>query len=429
MHRTVNALVLVLLVAGLGLAPPAQAATDGRRLLIGVNSLVDGAGALRSQLPILVEKGARFSPDGTLLAYDAGGGRVGIQHADGSNELLPAIEDVDVRSIAWDPDGSRLAVLGYSFEPGNNEARVYLVPLDGSPAIRVFDDTLTVRLNSFAGISWRSSDDTLAVIATEFFENDAGGYSAFVVDTDLVWTMPAMADATPTRWSGRSEECPDFCQTMTGYRWPTWSPDGTRLAVLDADEETVTGYVGYLSPGASAATRLADASTDRPVAWSEDGEELAFAIPDVDGDDATQGYYPDTRVVDADTGATLTTISDQPEQLLDRLPCPGGECPVWEDVYVAPVPSMNIRGRAKAAKVVASGSMRSVPITTTLDITLFKKARAASRWKMVVTAEVDAIEGMFKKSFPRPRAVQCKVKGVYEATDGQRATDSDTFRC
>ena len=102
---------------------------------------------------------------------------------------------------------------------------------------------------------------------------------------------------------------------------------------------------------------------------------------------------------------------------------------MWEDVYVAPKPTVNLRGRARAAKVVASGSMGSVPITTALDITLFKKTRAGSRWRKVVTAEVDAIEGMFKKSFPRPRAVQCKVKGVYVGSDDQRATDTDTFRC
>lgn len=434
MHHVVRALVVVLLFGGLGLAPPAQAADDSRRILVGSGSLVDGSGSLRSEIPVAIERGARFSPDGTMLAHPdidcvdddclEFDGFVRIQHADGTRSRLVDIPYLDIASVAWSPDQTQLAVLGQHIEPGNVEARVYLVSMNGGPAVRVFDDTLYVRLNHVGGISWRSTDDTLAVIATEFFETDTGGYAAAVIDTDLVWTMPAEFNATPARWSGQSEECPDFCQTMTGYRWPTWSPDGSRLAVLDADEETVAGYVGYLPPEASAATYLAPASADRPVAWSEDGDELTFAVDDVDGD-----FYRDTRVVDADTGATLTTITGTADQFVDRLPCPDGTCPVWQDVYVAPKPFMILRGRAKAAKVVASGSMGSVPITTTLDITLFKKARAGSRWKKVTTAEVDAIEGMFKKSFPRPRGVQCKVKGVYEGTDGQRATDSDAFRC
>lgn len=90
---------------------------------------------------------------------------------------------------------------------------------------------------------------------------------------------------------------------------------------------------------------------------------------------------------------------------------------------------MNIRGRARAAKVVAAGEMFNVAVETSVTVTLLRKARPGSPWRKVTKVEVAAVEGLFRTSFPRPRAVQCKVKGVYEATDGQRATDSDTFRC
>ena len=147
--------------------------------------------------------------------------------------------------------------------------------------------------------------------------------------------MPAAFNATPTRWSGRAEECPDFCQTMPGYRWPTWSPDGSRLAVLDADEDTATGWVGYLSPGASSATRVAEASSDRPVAWSGDGEELAFAVEDVDGD-----FYRDTRVADAgsdlhDLAATIRHFTPGVTEVgsgMVRWLAPHERAPIEEDV-------------------------------------------------------------------------------------------------
>ena len=62
------------------------------------------------------------------------------------------------------------------------------------------------------------------------------------------------------------------------------------------------------NPGASSATFLAEATSDQPVAWSEDGDELTFSIPDADGD-----FYPDTRVVDATDGSTLATVTGTAE--------------------------------------------------------------------------------------------------------------------
>lgn len=321
MHRTVRTLVAMVLLGALGLAPPAQAADDGRRLLIGAGSLVDGGGVLKSRIPVATAPGsARFSPDGTMLAYSAGSGRVGIQHADGSTDLLAPIPYFGVESVTWDPDQDRVAVLGQYVEPGSYEQRIYLVPLDGSSPVKVYDDTPTLRISVFRGLSWRSSDDTLAFIATEFsYDGGSGLYFATNENSDQVWTIPASPEATPTRLTGRPS-C-QGCESFPAFRSPTWSPDGSRLAVLSGDEGG--GFVGYLEPGDLGASRLADAWDGSPPSWSSDGEELSFATPDVDGDDATQGIYPDTRVVDADSGTTLATISDQPEQLVDRLPCPG----------------------------------------------------------------------------------------------------------
>ena len=131
--------------------------------------------------------------------------------------------------------------------------------------------------------------------------------------------------------------------------------------------------------------------------------------------------------MDADSGAVVETVEGVIAPFTDWLPCPGGTCQVWQDVYVAPVPFLNLKGRAKAGKVVATGEMGRVEEEETVSVTLHKRTRPKGPWRKVSRVEVQAFEGMFKKSFARPRAVQCRVKAVL--TRDPRASDSAVFRC
>lgn len=437
MHHIVRSLVVLLLLGAVGLAPPATAAGEDWRLLYAAGDLRDGTGALKSDTPAGTSIDfpvGRFSPDGTLLATpgnscgDVCGPResaLRIHSTDGPSVPRGAIPNFVATAVAWSPDGSTVAALGEVFTPEDNDVRIYLVPVDGSPVTQVYSDTRLLRISKFAGLSWRATDDTLAFIATEFFDED-GGFARFE-NTDQVWTVPAAGLATPTRFTGRPA-C-QGCASFPWYRQPTWSPDGTTLAVSVGGPPSDLGdpapaTVGFLTQGALSATPLRSAAVEDQLAWSGDGSMLAYGVHDTSGDG-----YDETEVIDAGTGVRLQLVAGVVAPFVDWLPCPGGTCPVWQDVFVPPVPTLTIHGRARGEKVVATGEMFRVPVETTVRVTLFRRPRAGSPWRKVAAARVPAVEGLFKKSFARPPGVQCKVTGAYTGTDGQRASDAASFRC
>jgi len=436
MSLLVRALCVAFLLTGLAGAPAAQAAPDDWRLLYADGDLRDGTGALRSEIPVNISidfPAARFSRDGTRLASPgiscgqacgSGEGAVRIYRPDGTSFLRGAIPNFSARAVAWSSDGATVAALGPWLTPEDNDVRIYLIPVDGSEPTQVYSDTRLLRISSFGGLSWSSASDRIAFVATEFYDEDQG-FARFE-NTDQVWTVPASASATPTRFTGRPS-C-QGCPTFPGYREPTWSPDGTRLAVLSGEPPDEFGepgpsFIGYLAPGATAAAPLVEGAAQDQLAWSADGDYLAYGVYDTSGD-----FYDETRVVDADTGDVVEVVEGVIAPFTDWLPCPDDTCQVWQDVYVPPQPFMNISGSARRSKVVVSGEMGRVPEVTSVTVTLHKRARAGARWRKVDSVDVEAVEGLFKRSFPRPRAVQCRARGLYD--DGtSRATDSVVFRC
>lgn len=429
----------VALLLGAFVAPvPAHAADQDWRLLYAGGDLRDGTGALKSEIPAAISvdfPSARFSPDGTRLATpalecvdaqcDQPKGSVRVHEPDGTSSVLAWVPDFGPKAFAWAPDGSQVAVLGQVITPDDIDVRIYLFPVDGSPATLVYSDTMLLRISDFAGLSWNPQDNRLAFVASEFFEQE-GHYYSTPGGTDQVWTVPATASATPTRFSG-TPVCGD-CMHVPGYRQPTWSPDGSRLAVVSNEpmappEEQAPPFLGYLEQGALAADKLNGSLPQDQMAWSYDGTYLAYGIYDTSGD-----FYDETEVIDADTGSRVALVEGVIAPFVDWLPCPGGTCQVWQDVYTPPVPIMNITGRVKGGKVVVSGELFRVPEVADVSLTLQKRLRAGSAWRKVTTVHVQAVEGLFKRSFPQPKAVQCRVRGVYD--DGtSRAVDAAVLRC
>jgi hypothetical protein len=439
MPRLASALIAtVVLILLSTVASPAKAAEEDWRLLYAGGDLRDGNGALMSELRANISidfPAARFSPSGTRLATpeldcldnqcNDVRGTVRVHKPDGTSYLLAWVPDLDPRAVAWSADGSQVAVLGRTNTPGDPDIRIYLFPVNGSPADVVYSDTMLLRITSFAGLSWNSANNRLAFIASEFVEED-GTYYAAPGGTDQVWTVPASPSATPSRFSG-TPVCGD-CTRTPGYAQPTWSPDGSRLAVVSTDPLASPGdqhppFVGLLAEGALAADHVVDAAPQDQLAWSYDGERLAFGVYDTSGD-----FYDETMVVDADSGSSDAVVEGVIAPFVDWLPCPGGTCQVWQDVYVPPRPFMNIKGVARRGKVVVSGELGRVPEVTEVRITLQKRVRAGGPWRKVTTAQVPAVEGLFNRSFPRPRAIQCRARGVY-ADEGSRAVDTVVFRC
>jgi len=239
-------------------------------------------------------KALAWSPDGTWLASASAGqvdNTVRLWGVDGTPGPVWEARTA-ANSIAWSPDGERLALGGY----GN----VLLWQRDGTPGPRLKLSTGTITVN------WSPDGRRLAAAAGHPGSRSSGEYS-----TVRVWEMDNTAkpvieiqavgigasvipspdgqrlaldrreDVRLWKWDGTPGPVlnPPF---KTGIGSIAWSPDGKWLAAKGLYETTVQlwhadGTVGPLLPGVRQGV-----STGCSVAWSPDGKHLAseFAASD-----------------------------------------------------------------------------------------------------------------------------------------------------
>jgi TolB protein len=217
------------------------------------------------------------------------------------------------RSPAFSPDGRRLA-----FESGHEAfSNVYVVGVDGEGLTRVtdapegdFEPTWSPDGGWLAFVSSREGDPEIFRVRpdgtglerlTAFHQEDTGPlYSpvkeqvAFLSDRgghDALYVMNAHGAAQ------RRVGPPGVA------REPTWSPDGTRLAVVvrQATRQTRIAIVDAAT-GASTFITPGDAVNDMPT-WSPDGRHLAFVSDRQDG-------RPQLYLVRADGSGTTPLLAD-----------------------------------------------------------------------------------------------------------------------
>ncbi len=85
-------------------------------------------------------------------------------------------------------------------------------------------------------------------------------------------------------------------------QWPSWSPDGTKLAVRGLDGPQDGIYV--VNVDGTGRRRLTDGAMDRHPAWSPDGQRIALTRADAEGDDI--------YIMNADGNAQTRLTSGQP---------------------------------------------------------------------------------------------------------------------
>ena len=205
---------------------------DGSRIALVEDSSVavmDGNGTdFRMLVPEWAEDLA-WSPDGTRIAYTTSGGEIGVVDADGGQPVRLGRG----AQPAWSPDGTRIAaatggegVVVYDLASGQQRVLAKGAPIYANPA-------------------WSPSGDTIAYAA---FAED--GYDVYLVGAD---------GGVPRR--------------LTDGWAASWSPDGTRLAVVR--DLNLPAPIDLVDVEGRTVVRLTETGATSRVSWSRVGR-LAF---------------------------------------------------------------------------------------------------------------------------------------------------------
>ena len=228
-------------------------------------------------------KGSRptWSPDGRWIAFNARSGDTGdlrVIGVDGSGERVIASP---AGMSAWSPDGTKIV---FSGDPWFATAGLFVVNPDGSGLTRLLSADFDEPLGNWLGYpTWSPDGKSIAFIRA----NDYMFWPVYVVNAD--GSSPRMLEAPGA----------------SNFE-PSWSPDGTMLAVGD-----ITRVIGTMNADGSGLQLYPRALAFNPD-WSPDGRSLIFeGFASSVGDSVSKvGSRMRIYVIDRQTHAVRQLIPD-----------------------------------------------------------------------------------------------------------------------
>jgi Tol biopolymer transport system component len=325
-RRAVGLIILVVLVLALAIAlvvapgsrrrlpPPLGPARPGLIVVDqgGDLSLLDPDGAPRTQLtsgPDIDDR-ETWSPDGTMIAFRSQladlSMAVVVIGQDGRGRLVVADHLADVGPLVWSPDSARVAFSG-RFN-GDHLVHVYVGDARRDGVVRLGGPDLFA-----AGPSWSpdgsqiafkridpTADDAIHATGDLWLMNSDGTnphqLSSLGGGENALWNTAWSPDG---KWiaflavnggfdiyviSPDGKGLRNLSHSSESESWPSWSPDGTRIAFSRIG--LTTWNLVVMDPDGSHEVDLTGppVSSKAPV-WSPDGTQLlAYANPDSTGD-------------------------------------------------------------------------------------------------------------------------------------------------
>lgn len=187
-----------------------------------------------------------WSPDGSKIAFESYPelGDIYIMNADGSGQLNLTNSTADDYNPVWSPDGTKIAFI--SDRDGNRD--IFVMNADGSG-----QTNLTHHPDLEVNPRW-SPDGTKIVFNRQDLENDNG--DIYVMNADGSGLI-RLTDSPGSDWI------------------PAWSPDASRIAFQSDRDGNFDIYV--MNSDGSNQTRLTTAPEfEGGVVWSPDGSRIAF---------------------------------------------------------------------------------------------------------------------------------------------------------
>jgi eukaryotic-like serine/threonine-protein kinase len=251
--------------------------------------------------------GFAWSPDGRRIAYTAGGtGDVQLVSIDGGAPTrLPGVPEL--HSLAWSPDGSSLAgvggnilfVFGGAYFGNQGASSIWVLPVDGKPAVRITDDrylnmspqwapdgqhlfwvsdrggsrdVYRIRLNG-AGTAVGEPERLTTGADAHTISLSANGrrlaYARFRTLSNI-WSIP-MPSAGPVSIEGarpvtRGNQTIETAAVSRDGRW----------LVFDSDRSGGSQIYKMPTAGGEAIQLTTDSGGNYSPAWSPDGRRIAF---------------------------------------------------------------------------------------------------------------------------------------------------------
>jgi len=298
----------VLLILGLGAYRPLPAPFGPARngvISYDTNAAIfvanaDGTGARPLITSVPNASGARFSPDGTKVAFWGEGGpdSLYLANADGTG-VRKASGDLWIstdKPITWAPD-SRSVAFSSESGPDLRDEQIYLVDATAtSPVPEPITDGRVVRALlpswspdakwiAFIGIPLRNEPFRLWVVrpdgtdahsltTTRYVELATPQWAPSDKSLRLAYSAGAI---TPDKQDIFVFDLSSGVETAistdkTDERWPAWSPDGAKLAWLVGGPPTQLRIL--TTDGSEPIKTITSEFMGAPVAWSPDGSKV-----------------------------------------------------------------------------------------------------------------------------------------------------------